>query len=146
MKSENTITNHVDKLLKRGVIDNTKNLVLLRSEHGRETTLYDLKVFNYLVKSENTITAHVQALINRGVINDVKNLTSLIMAKFRPISMILRLSHACLPISLIRVPEIGIEIENVPVYVPVEELDPFRPQHACVPNRLRFVSRRKTTP
>ena len=31
------------------MLDNTKNLVLLRSEHGRETTLYDLKVFNYLV-------------------------------------------------------------------------------------------------
>ena len=41
VKSEDAITNHVDKLLKRGVIDNTKNLVLLRSEHGRETTLYD---------------------------------------------------------------------------------------------------------
>ena len=38
VKSEDTITNHVDKLLKRGVIDNTKNLVLSRSEHGRETT------------------------------------------------------------------------------------------------------------
>ena len=55
--------------------------------------------------------------------------------------MTVRLRHACLPISLIqiRVPVIGIEIENVPVYVPVEELDPFRPQLACVPNRLRFV-------
>ena len=61
-----------------------------------------------------------------------------------PSSMILRLSHACLPISQIRVPEIG--IENVPVYVPVEESDPFRLLHACVPNRLRFVSLRKTTP
>lgn len=39
VKSEDTITNHVDKLLKRGAIDNTKNLVLLKSEHGRETTL-----------------------------------------------------------------------------------------------------------
>ena len=48
VKSEDTITNHVDKLLKREVIDNTKNLVLLKSEHGRETTLYDLKVFNKL--------------------------------------------------------------------------------------------------
>ena len=56
-----------------------------------------------------------------------------------PFSMILRLSHACLPISLIRVPELEIGIENVPEYVPVEELDPFRPQLACVPNRLRFV-------
>ena len=54
VKSENTITNHVDKLLKRGVIDNTKNLVLLRSEHGRETTLYDLKVFNCLVMRLDT--------------------------------------------------------------------------------------------
>ena len=63
--------------------------------------------------------------------------------------MILRLSHACLPISQIQiheienVPVIGIEnvpeIENVLVYVPVEKLDPFQPQHACVPNRLRFV-------
>ena len=48
VKSEDTITNHVDKLLKREVIDNTKNLVLLKSEHGRETTLYDLKVSNKL--------------------------------------------------------------------------------------------------
>ena len=49
------------------------------------------------------------------------------------------LRHACLPISQIQiqVPEIG--IENVPVYVPVEESDPFRLLHACVPNRLRFV-------
>ena len=54
VKSEDTITNHVDKLVKRGVIDNTKNLVLLRSEHGRETTLYDLKVFNYLVMRLDT--------------------------------------------------------------------------------------------
>ena len=54
VKSEDTITNHVDKLLKRGVIDNTKNLVLLKSEHGRETTLYDLKVFNYLVMRLDT--------------------------------------------------------------------------------------------
>ena len=30
VKSEDTITNHVDKLLKRGVIDNTKNLVLVK--------------------------------------------------------------------------------------------------------------------
>ena len=34
VKSEDTITNHVDKLLKRRVIDNTKNLVLFRSEHS----------------------------------------------------------------------------------------------------------------
>ena len=61
--------------------------------------------------------------------------------------MILRLRHACLLISQIqiRVPEIGIEnvpeieIENVLVYVPVEESDPFRLRHACVPNLLRFV-------
>ena len=54
VKSEDTITNHVDKLLKRGVIDNTKNLVLLKSDHGRETILYDLKVFNYLVMRLDT--------------------------------------------------------------------------------------------
>ena len=33
VKSEGTITNHADKLLKLGVIDNTKNLVLWRSEN-----------------------------------------------------------------------------------------------------------------
>ena len=52
VKSEDTITNHVDKLLKRGVIDNTKNLVLLKSEHGRETTLYNLNVLNQLAMVE----------------------------------------------------------------------------------------------
>ena len=67
VKSEDTITNHVDKLLKRGVIDNTKNLVLLRSEHGRETTLYDLKVFNYLVMRLDTD----QAWEKKSKFNDV---------------------------------------------------------------------------
>ena len=67
VKSEDTITNHVDKLVKRGVIDNTKNLVLLRSEHGRETTLYDLKVFNYLVMRLDTD----QAWEKKAKFNDV---------------------------------------------------------------------------
>ena len=67
VKSEDTITNHVDKLLKRGAIDNTKNLVLLRSEHGRETTLYDLKVFNYLVMRLDTD----QAWEKKAKFNDV---------------------------------------------------------------------------
>ena len=67
VKSEDTITNHVDKLLKRGVIDNTKNLVLLKSEHGRETTLYDLKVFNYLVMRLDTD----QAWEKKAKFNDV---------------------------------------------------------------------------
>ena len=67
VKSEDTITNHVDKLVKRGVIDNTKNLVLLRSEHGRETTLYELKVFNYLVMRLDTD----QAWEKKAKFNDV---------------------------------------------------------------------------
>lgn len=67
VKSEDTITNHVDKLLKRGAIDNTKNLVLLRSGHGRETTLYDLKVFNYLVMRLDTD----QAWEKKAKFNDV---------------------------------------------------------------------------
>ena len=57
----------MDKLLKRGAIDNTKNLVLLRSEHGRETTLYDLKVFNYLVMRLDTD----QAWKKKAKFNDV---------------------------------------------------------------------------
>ena len=67
VKSEDTITNHVDKLLKRGAIDNTKNLVLLKSEHGREATLYDLKVFNYLVMRLDTD----QAWEKKAKFNDV---------------------------------------------------------------------------
>ena len=52
VKSENTITNHVDKLLKRGVVTETRFLVsvMLPDSLGRECikmTLYDLKVFNY---------------------------------------------------------------------------------------------------
>ena len=69
--------------------------------------------------------------------------------------MILRLRPACLLISQIRVPEIG--IEYVLVYVLGTVIGTvigtysardllFRPQLACVPNRLRFVSRRTTTP
>ena len=51
VKSENTITNHVQALINSGVIEVTKNLVTLKipSQSGvQETTLYDLKVFNYL--------------------------------------------------------------------------------------------------
>lgn len=59
VKSEDTITNHVDKLLKRGVVTETKNLVsvMLPDSLGRDcvkTTLYDLKVFNYLVMRLDT--------------------------------------------------------------------------------------------
>ena len=57
VKSQDTITNHVDKLLKRGVIEVTKNLVTLKipTQSGvQETTLYDLKVFNYLVMRLDT--------------------------------------------------------------------------------------------
>ena len=57
VKSQDTITNHVDKLLKRGVIEVTKNLVTLKipSQSGvQETTLYDLTVFNHLVMRLDT--------------------------------------------------------------------------------------------
>ena len=59
VKSEDTITNHVDKLLKRGVVTETKNLVsvMLPDSLGREcikTTLYDLTVFNHLVMRLDT--------------------------------------------------------------------------------------------
>lgn len=59
VKSEDTIASHVDKLLKRGVVTETRNLVsvMLPDSLGREcikTTLYDLKVFNYLVMRLDT--------------------------------------------------------------------------------------------
>ena len=59
VKSEDTITAHVDKLLKRGVVTETRNLVsvMLSDSLGREcikTTLYDLTVFNYLVMRLDT--------------------------------------------------------------------------------------------
>lgn len=54
VKSENTITNHVQALINRGVIDNVKNLTLYQSSHGLPMMLYDLKVFNYLVMRLDT--------------------------------------------------------------------------------------------
>lgn len=54
VKSVNTIDNHVDTLVKRKVVGNVKNLTLLKSDHGKETTLYDLTVFNYLVMRLDT--------------------------------------------------------------------------------------------
>ena len=57
VKSEDTITNHVDKLLKRGAIEVTKNLVTLKiptNSGVQETTLYDLTVFNHLVMRLDT--------------------------------------------------------------------------------------------
>ena len=41
-----SVTNHVEALIDRGVIDNVKNLTLYQSSHGLPMTLYDLKVFN----------------------------------------------------------------------------------------------------
>lgn len=70
VKSQDTITNHVDKLLKRGVIEVTKNLVTLKipSQSGvQETTLYDLTVFNYLVMRLDTD----QAWEKKAKFNDV---------------------------------------------------------------------------
>lgn len=58
VKSENTITNHVDALVNRGAIDVVKNLTTspMVNSNGasHETTLYDLKVFNYLVMRLDT--------------------------------------------------------------------------------------------
>ena len=58
VKSENTITNHVETLINRGVLDVVKNLTTspITNSNGasHETTLYDLKVFNYLVMRLDT--------------------------------------------------------------------------------------------
>ena len=71
VKSEDTITNHVDKLLKRGAVTATKNLVTVKIANSvgavNETTLYDLKVFNYLVMRLDTD----QAWEKKAKFNDV---------------------------------------------------------------------------
>lgn len=59
IKSLNTIDNHVESLIKRGVVTDVKNLtsVMMQDSIGREcvkTTLYDLKVFNYLAMRLDT--------------------------------------------------------------------------------------------
>ena len=59
VKSENTITNHVQALINRGVINDVKNLTSLniKNENGNgavKMMLYDLKVFNYLVMRLDT--------------------------------------------------------------------------------------------
>lgn len=71
VKKEDTITNHVDKLLERGVLTVTKNLVTVKITNSvgavNETTLYDLKVFNYLVMRLDTD----QAWEKKSKFNDV---------------------------------------------------------------------------
>lgn len=59
IKSLNTIDNHVETLIKRGVVTDVKNLtsVMMPDSLGREcikTTLYDLKVFNFLAMRLDT--------------------------------------------------------------------------------------------
>ncbi len=59
VKSDNTITNHVETLINRGVVTEVKNLssVMMPDSLGREcvkTTLYDLKVFNFLAMRIDT--------------------------------------------------------------------------------------------
>ena len=57
VKSDNTISNHIEALIKRGVIEVVKNLTTLKIPTNggmQETVLYDLKVFNYLVMRLDT--------------------------------------------------------------------------------------------
>lgn len=57
VKSDNTITNHVESLVNRGVIEVVKNLTTseIPTNSGiQKSTLYDLKVFNYLVMRLDT--------------------------------------------------------------------------------------------
>ena len=57
VKSDNTITNHVEALINRGVIEVVKNLTTseIPTNSGiQKATLYDLKVFNYLVMRLDT--------------------------------------------------------------------------------------------
>ena len=52
-----SVTNHVEALVKRGVLEVTKNFVTseIPTNSGiQQTTLYDLKVFNYLVMRLDT--------------------------------------------------------------------------------------------
>ena len=60
VKSDNTITNHVEALINRGVIEVVKNLTTseIPTNSGiQKATLYDLKVFNYLVMRLDTARA-----------------------------------------------------------------------------------------
>ena len=57
VKSDNTISNHIEALIKRGVIEVVKNLTTLKIPTNggmQETVLYDLKVFNYMVMRLDT--------------------------------------------------------------------------------------------
>ena len=58
VKSENTITNHVQSLINRGVVTVVKNLTTVQITNSagaiNDTTLYDLTVFNYLVMRLDT--------------------------------------------------------------------------------------------
>ena len=70
VKSDNTISNHIEALIKRGVIEVVKNLTTLKIPTNggmQETVLYDLKVFNYLVMRLDTD----QAWEKKAKFNDV---------------------------------------------------------------------------
>lgn len=70
VKSVNTIDNHVEALLKRGVIKVVKNLTTLKLPTNggmQDTILYDLTVFNYLVMRLDTD----QAWEKKAKFNDV---------------------------------------------------------------------------
>ena len=64
VKSDNTIANHVEVLLNRGIVNELKNLSSLnvKNESGNgavKTTLYDLKVFNILaMRLDTDLTNH----------------------------------------------------------------------------------------
>ena len=57
VKSDNTISNHIEAFIKRGVIEVVKNLTTLKIPTNggmQETVLYDLTVFNHLVMRLDT--------------------------------------------------------------------------------------------
>ena len=71
VKSVNTIDNHVEALIKRGVVTVVKNLTTVKLSNSagaiNDTILYDLKVFNYLVMRLDTD----QAWEKKAKFNDV---------------------------------------------------------------------------
>lgn len=71
VKSVNTIDNHVESLIKRGVVTVVKNLTTVKLSNSagaiNDTILYDLKVFNYLVMRLDTD----QAWDKKAKFNDV---------------------------------------------------------------------------
>lgn len=99
VKSEDTITNHVEALINRGVVTVAKNLATVRITNTvgavNKTTIYDLKVFNFLAMRLDTDRAwEVKEKFNDVLVTEETHAKTTLPALSKEDNFLLNIIHA----------------------------------------------------